>query len=393
MLRVSSTTIVGLYALVPLLALGINWSPHRAGTDMTRVPVFKIVREPGALPRLDLAAVESSMSRLRSVRAGRQLGNSLRIAFGQRLNWVVWGGRQPLMLFPQSELWVSEGINAGRNREVVDEAAVTARKYAALLKSEGWTLVVVPVPTKLSIHRDLARWPILDKDLLSRDPVSEDRSDEVVDALFQHFERDSVFHVDLRTVYRTHLAAHPGDLMYPPGESHWAGLGIKLAAEATTKTVSQAANVPVRSRVPTYLDVDRIGDMAASFDPFPKWLSRLKPVYSFPDRLVNGEQGKGYIYASEPKSLLVVAGTSYTGQYTWLGQPVGFTWVIGGLLEDCECQNRPSAGLGSFYAFRQFLNERDAIAKDFAQRTHLTTFPKVVVWEFPLRDLAVLVGQ
>ncbi len=113
-----------------------------------------------------------------------------------------------------------------------------------------------------------------------------------------------------------------------------------------------------------------------------------------PDRLVNGEQGKGYIYATEPKSLLVVAGTSYTGQYTWLvRQPVGFTWVIGGLLEDCEFQNRPFAGLGSFYAFRRFLDERDAIATDFMRRRHLTTFPKVVVWEFPLLDLAVVIGQ
>ena len=403
MSRLGSMTVVGFYALMPLLVLGINWGADRNGTDVVRMPVFNIIHEkhretggvfPAGIPKLDLAAIESSMNRLPAVSLARQIGNSLRIAGGQRLNWVVWGGRQPLMLFPQSELWVSEGINSGGNRQLVDEAASAVRTYAALLKSEDWTLVVVPVPTKLSIHRDLGQWPILDKDLLSREPITEDRSDEIVDALFRHFDEDSVFHVDLRTVYRTYLAAHPGDLMYGPGESHWSGLGIKLASEATAEKVSQVANIPLKVRVPTYLDVDRVGDMAAAFDAHPKWLSGLRPAYSFHDRLVNGERGKGYVYAARPQSLLVVAGTSYTGQYTWLtGQPVGFTWAIGGLLEDCEIQNRPFAGQGSFYAFRRFLDERSAIARDFIQRRHLTTSPRVVVWEFPLRDLGAVIGQ
>lgn len=401
--RRNATFLVGLYALIATVVFVINARTDRDKPSATHWPDFKTLHEkkpgtetlfPDGLTVLDLSTLKTSINRLPAISLARQLGNSLRIACGQRLNWVIWGGRNPAMLFPESELWAAEGINAGDNRTIVEGASVTAKKYAALLKAEGWTLIVVPVPTKLSIHREHCHWPIMEKDLLTRRPVTGDRTDEIIDTLFNNFTRDGVNFVDLRAVYRAHLVNHPDDLIFPPGESHWSGLGIQLAAEATAVKVTSVTNITFHPRIPSFLEVDRIGDMVSAFDAYPGWLSRLRPFYHFQDHLVNGEQGKGYTYAPTPKSLLVVAGTSYTGQYTWLiGEPVGFTWVIGGMLNDCEIHNRPVAGLGSFYAFRQFLDEHKALAQDFAQRNALTAFPKVVVWEFPLRDLAVAVGQ
>jgi hypothetical protein len=135
--------------------------------------------------------------------------------------------------------------------------------------------------------------------------------------------------------------------------------------------------------------VEEIADIAAAFDPLPFWTSRLTPLYRYQDRLVDGEKGRGFQYASNPTSLLIVAGTSYTGQFTWhIGHPVGFSWVVGGQLEDCEFQNIAQAGRGAYAAFAQFMRDRHNLAETFSRRRALTDVSKVVVWEFPVRDLA-----
>ncbi len=64
---------------------------------------------------------------------------------------------------------------------------------------------------------------------------------------------------------------------------------------------------------------------------------------------------------------------------------MGFTWQLGLHLKDVEIQNRPVAGQGSFFAFHQFWQNRNAIDAEFvAKRSRL---PKVLVWEFPVRDV------
>src|SRR5262249_51239133 len=122
-----------------------------------------------------------------------------------------------------------------------------------------------------------------------------------------------------------------------------------------------------------------------AFDVAPILTTWLDPIWIFPDRLMNGEAGKGYVYAKNPDGLVVVVGTSYTGQYTWIPEPVGFTWQIGLHMQNVEIQNRPVAGLGSFYAFDQFMAQRQAIAADFVTRNG--DLPRVLVWEFPIRDI------
>ncbi|KZC24510.1 hypothetical protein RHOFW104T7_08400 [Rhodanobacter thiooxydans] len=90
--------------------------------------------------------------------------------------------------------------------------------------------------------------------------------------------------------------------------------------------------------------------------------------------------------------LVVAVGTSYTGQYTWMiNQPVGFAWQLGLHLQNVEVQNRPIAGHGSFAAFKQFWQQRHEISDEFAKHNGPGK-PKVVVLEFPIRDVQGIIG-
>lgn len=380
---------IGAYVLIPLAFISINLATDTAGTgNVTRWPRLEAARS-APIAKLDIPLLKQSVNRLPATKLLRQTGNSLRIAFGQQLSWCLWSQTPPPLLFHRVELWASEGLTTAANRKVVETAIATIRRQQEVLHPEGWTLVVVPVPTKLSIYRERSAWPILAKDQLSRRPVPADRADEIYDRLLADLQADQIPVLDLRTVYRTHQADYPADLLYPPGDTHWSGLGLKLAADATAELVAQVTGIKRRSYIPSYLEVKEVGDMAAAFDPLPQWTGPLEPVYEYTDRLVNGEEGKGFLYAQNPSSLLVATGTSYSGQFTWhIGHPVGFAWVLGTQLEETEFHNGAQAGQGSFAAFASFMAERHTKAADFAARRKLTEFPKVVVWEFPVRDLA-----
>lgn len=395
-MRALSRTLVAFYAAIPLAFIGWNLAAS-ARPDRTRWPAFGLNPTVGSsatthstieIRKLNLPALKASINRLPSLDALRQTGNSLRITLGQRLSWSIWGGLEPLMLFHAVELWASEGLDAGNNRAVVDQAADLIVQYNQRLRREGWTLVVVPIPTKLSIYEDLCHWPLLHQDSLTRHPVARDRSNELYQHLLQRLDAGAVGTVDLATAYRIHRNEHPDTMLYPPAETHWSGAGIRVAATATADVVARRTEVKRRDYVPSFLEVNDVGDIAAGFNPLPAWLGPLARVYRFKDRLVNGEIGQGYIYASNPTSLLVVAGTSYSGHYTWhTGQPVGFPWVLASYLQKTEMHNRSAAGQGSFHPFRAVWTERDAIRHDFARRCPDPRAPKILVWEFPLRDL------
>lgn len=380
------------YFLLPAAFIAGNLvQPARPVSQSERWPLLRRAQPVAGQPqvaRLDLEALSHSIQRLTSERFLRQTGNSLRLALGQTLSWCIWGKGTPPMLFATVELWASEGLTPS-NQRVVDDALDVIRHHHALLASEGWTLVVVPVPTKLSIYRDRCTWPIMEKNLLTREPVESDRADEIYDRLIQGLRDDQIPVADLKTLYRQYRLEHPAALLYPAAETHWSGLGLAIAANATSELISNAAGIPHRQFLPNYFSVEETADIAAAFDPLSGWTSRLSSLYRYQDRLVEGEQDKGFHYASNPTSLLIVTGTSYAGQFTWhVGHAVGFAWAVGGQLENCEFQNAAQAGHGSYAAFAQFLRDRESLARTFAQQQTLPNFPKVVVWEFPVRDLA-----
>jgi len=386
--------VVWAYVLLTILFVGANvfGLPYNG----PRFPEFSFYRDirqmfGGILPagswQLDHAALHSSLKRLPSVRFIREIGNSLRLATGQRIEWIIWGGQNPLMLFPTVDLWVSRGLNKSVEGDLTQVADIIA-KYRQRLAREGWILIVVPVPVKLGIHRELCAWPVHESNLITRRPMLQDQSDEVYAFFRERLTERSIPNVDLQTVYREAIAHNPGLLLYATNDSHWSGAGIRLAAQATARTIAQNSALRQREPLrPTFYHTSHIGDLAKSFDPWPGLTSYLRPAWQFHDQLLNGEAEAGYVYPAHPVAVVAAIGTSYTGQYTWIpNQPVGFAWQLGLHLEDVEVQNRPIAGFGSFYAFNQFWKQRHEIAAEFVAR-HGPGHEQVVIWEFPLRDI------
>jgi hypothetical protein len=343
-------------------------------------------RVPEGLWQLDKERLRRSIQRIAPVRLLRETGNSVRIALGQELQWVAWGGREPLMLFPEVDFWVSRGLTPAVE-ERIDLAARFIGAHRARLAAEGWTLVVAFVPVKLGIHPELATWPILESNLLTRQPIEEDRSGEVYARLLERVGAQGVATVDLHGTFRAAVRADPSSLMYVPGDSHWSGHGILLAARAASQAIARASGLRSREPVdPTFFELDYVPDLARAFDPLPQFTSRIRPIWTYRDRLLNGEAGRGYVYPTRPEGLVAAVGTSYTGQYTWVPQPVGFAWQVGLHLDNVEVQNRPAAGRGSMFAFEEFWRVRAEVAADFEHRAGPGK-PRVVLWEFPIRDL------
>lgn len=382
------------YLGLVLLFLGAN-ALGRKDVSAPVLPRTTLVRNseqtlgglvPQGLWQPDYALLKRNVNGLPAVRVSQQAGNSLRLALGQEPDWIFPGGREPISLFLTGELWVARGSSARIESEMRRIAGIVA-SYQQQLEKEGWMLLVVPVPTKLGIHSNWARWPLGGADPLNRAPVLSDRSSEVYDAFRAALDQRGVRSVDLDGVYREALGRDPHSILYPPNESHWSGLGISLAADATAKAIS--AVTPLKSRTPTeptYLVEHQVGDLVKAFDPHPSVTSRLQSIWVYEDRLMNGENGRGYPYPSRPVGLVVALGTSYTGHYTWIPQPVGFAGQLGLHLENAEVQNRPMAGQGSFKSFEHFWSHRKEIADEFESRRGGGK-PRVVVWEMPLRDV------
>jgi hypothetical protein len=384
-------SVVWAYALVVAAFLGLAALRMPYGEGL-RYPTLLFTRVAGAdgtpapLWQLDHERLRRSVQRISAVRLGRESGNSLRVAGGQVLEWMVWGGREPLMLFPDSELPSSRGLNA-ELAPVLDGAAGVIAAYQRALGREGWKVVILLVPTKLGIYAELCEWPVREPGLLSRAPLARDRSGEVYDYVLARLAKEGVTAVDLRAIYRKAAADPSSPLVYVPTDSHWSGEGIRLAAAGTARAIAASSAVRAREPVdPTYHEFDYVGDLGRAFDPLPAFTSRLSRVWTYRERLMNGERGRGYVYPAKTAQLVVAVGTSYSGQYSWLQQPVAFPSQLGLHLDNVEVQNHAAAGQGSFYAMKTFWEGRQAIAANFRAR-HGEIEEKVVVWEFPIRDI------
>lgn len=342
---------------------------------------------PNGIWEPDYALLRRSVNVLPAVSFAREFGNSVRLALGQEPDWVFAGGGGDNALFLTGELWVSRGVTPRIEGEL-KRVAATIGQYNKQLENDGWRLIVVPVPTKLGIHRNWAHWPVGGSDLLDRDPVTEDRSDDVYRDFLAALRAQHVTSVDLQQIYRAAMAQDQKLILYPPGESHWSGEGIRLAADATAQAIASVSSL--KARTPshaTFFVEDHIGDLCQAFDPLPWFTTRLRSVWSYRDRLLEGEEGRNFTLQPEnPAGLVVAVGTSYTGQYTWIPRPVGFAGQLGHHLDNVEVQNRPMAGQGSFKSFEYFWNHRDEIADDFSHRT-AGEAERIVVWEMPIRDI------
>src|SRR5688572_26385398 len=201
--------VVMAYVVMAVMFVGIN-AYGLPGRSTSPWPWTSIGRNPaqtfaglvpGGLWQPDYAALKRSINGLAGVSLVRQTGNSFRVALGQSPEWIFEGGRKPISLFLTGELWVSRGSSPRTDAEVVRVANIVAA-YNQQLQAEGWNLVVVPVPTKLGVHQEWVRWPISGSDLISSEPVLQDRSAEIYGQFHQALDSLSVKNVDLMQLYR-----------------------------------------------------------------------------------------------------------------------------------------------------------------------------------------------
>lgn len=392
--------IIGIYAGLLSAFLANNWwadlqpnlvrwpdAAWKADTVVTRVG-------------LDHDRLDRSVQRLPSIRFLRMLGNNIRILFGQRLAWIIWGELKEVpVLAPKNELGVSRGLEDLSIKANLDHLILRLGQYSSKLRAEGWELYIVPVPTKLSIYREYFSWPLQDTDQLSCRPIAKDNADELMAYLGQALAAREVRFVDLQTPFRQASLSHPGQWLYPPGESHWSGHGIEVAAQVTAGNIARTSSVPyVDQPVSTEIQVIHIGDIVRSMDAFPVLMGRYRSIYHFHDAL---KRWPLFVPETDKPnaadaSLVAVLGTSYTGQYGWLvGEPVGFAQALGAHLHHALIYQISQTGIGGFHPFRTFLGRKEDLIHDFSRRTGQARdkIRKIVVWEFPIRDFGYLTAH
>lgn len=400
MAQIRINAVIAIYVCLVAAFIADNWL---AGTqpNLMRWPDAGWVAGTSATRAgLDHERLGRSVQRLPAIRFLRMLGNSARILLGQRLEWIVWGEQKEVpVLAPKNELGVSRGLGDQAIKANLDHLIKRLDQYSKKLQAEGWKLYIVPVPTKLSVYREYFPWPLQDTDQLSRQQIDADHSDELFAYLGRELISREVRFVDLQAPFRKTSLDHPGQWLYPPGESHWSGRGLDIAAQVTAEYIAQTSKVtyvdqPVTPEIP----VIHIGDIVRSMDAFPVLIGRYRPIYHFSESL---KRWPLYIPGADKPpaadaSLVVVLGTSYTGHYGWLvGEPVGFAQAVGAHLHHAAIYQISQTGIGGFHPFRTFLGRKEELVQDFGQRTGQAEdrIQKIVVWEFPIRDFGYLTAH
>ncbi len=336
--------------------------------------------------RVDVDVLRKSLLRLPSTALLRQASNSLRLACGEFPAWMFYAHhREPTYYLHHDVMW-TEGLTPA-NREAVERAADVIGELNRHFREENWKLVVLPVPTKINVYRENVDWPLRELDPLNARTIPGDRTDEVCDLLFARLAQAGVLAVDLRAPFREVVTARDGRVVFPPGESHWSGLGLQIAADKVADALA-SLRLPTmpsqRAPVPYLLGTD----IDTGLDHLAAWPPSLRALGTFADRIERG--GKPDPGPDNLRALVAVAGTSYTGQYSWTGD-AGLANSLDGRLPNAIIRSYAEAGRGSLRTAQSFIEQKSALLREMAAGNggahHLTYDQKYLVWEFPVRDL------
>lgn len=351
---------------------------------IARVPSLQLAADGR---RVDAAALRKSILRLPPVRLLRQSSNSLRLVFGQRPPWMFLGHerRGRPMFFLANEIPLARGLTP-EQKESTEIAARVIADLQQRFRQEQWKLVVIPVPSKLSIYREHVRWPIREANRFSWAPLEADRSDEVLDLLFARLKSAGVAAVDLRAPFRALATATEGLESYPPAESHWSARGVEIVADLAAAALREQG-----------LEVGLAGARKERFKLRPDFAEGLDTLPVFPAEAARSavwvedlERGaKPPVTTESARAVVAVTGTSYTGQYSWLGD-AGLVAALDRRLPNAFVRSYAEAGRGSLQTARTFIAEKTALLDELQRAGFRGVAPgqKYLVWEFPMRDLA-----
>jgi len=250
-------------------------------------------------------------------------------------------------------------------RPALIEGNLLTREIIDRLEALGVTVVVVPVPTKLSMARskisgELPQSVSLIKPKADRGPEDARRAyerivggDPRIVNLFEVFERESRGHAEL-----SHLRL----------DTHWNSQGIVWAAGAVLENLrgrgwklpTPVVQRPVVDRAPAYC-VDTL--------QLPEGYLQRKPQLIGTDQYYSFEPARG----PAPWKRIVVFGSSYS--VALQGTPFNFATVMSRAL-GIPLMNMAESGKGSIGSFRRAAKEGFRFLKG-----------DLLVWEYPLRDL------
>lgn len=159
----------------------------------------------------------------------KQISYIFRYMVNQVPNFVILGLKEPFQRF-----YLREEICASYKKEAQQRvrSGIWMAKLIADFEAHGVTLIVVPIPTKISIEREFlpsklpscVLWGVAAKDSAELEEYSYENYKAFVDGSPSHI-------LDLYQTYRDYLKHSPGNYVYVPSDTHWSSLGIALAVK------------------------------------------------------------------------------------------------------------------------------------------------------------------
>lgn len=239
-----------------------------------------------------------------------QWGNAIRFALAQKSQAAIFGNREGIR-----ELTTKDDINLQFVHNPMLENPhykLALENIRGQLRQHGVSLLIVPVPTKMSLER--ASFPkILPYfDTFHWRPIrtfEQEDSKKAYQEIVQFFGDQTV---DVYSAYEESLRKLPGGRLFFPRDNHWSSLGITVAAQAT---IERLRSFGWKTKKQNLVE-------APMFDP-AFGTSQLARFFKLPDAFENfvlTDDARQRFYSLEPRldsprsGRAIFLGTSYLNQ-------------------------------------------------------------------------------
>ncbi|CAN5191359.1 alginate O-acetyltransferase [soil metagenome] len=247
--------------------------------------------------------------------------------------------------------------------QVLDDSARRIAEIRDRLAVMGSRLVVVPLPAKADIYRDH----------LGNDEIASGLAARYA-ALLKALASRSVETVDARAAL---LSASKHQQVFLETDTHWTPAGASVVANRiaeTEPTFGRTRTYTIQSNQP----VEVLGDLTKFIASGPYFaLTGIKPEKVTLRQAVQAEPQNGEavsdLFGTETAIPAVLVGTSYSANETW-----GFAEDLKAAL-GVDVLNVAELGRGPVFPMKKYL-ESDTLRN---------SPPKLVIWEFPVRYLAL----
>lgn len=237
------------------------------------------------------------------------------------------------------------------------------------LESKGVKVVIAPIPTKISVERELIQHDLPKID--STHPQSDLKGlKEDSSYNYERLVHSDPHFVDLLSPLREAQLAHPEENIYRPMDTHWSSQGLAISALAVLKHLdpkgtSHASIVQTSKSYPKKYDHDFFRMLL-----LPRAIFRHFPAYSWEENVFNIEHEPRNLASAHER--LVLVGTSYSDCFK--GSPHSFGKLLSHHLGRELLQ---STDLGNYYAKRSL--------KKLAKKGYYAQKGDLFIFEFPFR--------